>query len=967
MNRPHKHTLIFNGLFFVILFLLPWPEQIQTSPQKDEPSIGNTSTLVSAYDRWKAQKKSQGNEYSVSLPLTYVKGLSSDFSSAKGRAKLDLIGGVIDIKVSGLSKNDTFDVWLVDKQNHNEYSLQKTKIYIGQLAQNESSAELRVTLDANELSGFELNRIVVTYAGQAPEKGGLLFGSPILFQRLFYNERRLMAAVQPATPLNSDNLELPSNFLAPFTFLLPAPAIAEENTAEVDLAALVAQGEDLFFNETFNGNGRTCGTCHRAENNFTIDPTFIATLPENDPLFVAEFNEDLTELEDSFMLRQFGLIRANVDGFEDPANKFVLRSVQHMLGMSLSIQSVATEPPLQMTGWSGDGAPGGGTLRDFATGAVTQHFTQTLNRVVVEDFRLPTDAELDAIEAFTLSLGRQNELNLLTLQLTDRNAERGRVLFTTEDSQNRTIASAKCTICHKDAGALTVAGVNQNFETGIDNMPHPAALIGQSLPADDGFGTQLNTSTGGFGDGSFNTTSLVEAADTAPFFHHNGAETLEDAIAFYDSPEFRNSIEGQRLMLQDSGGQELSVDVDTLAAFLRVINALDNIRAVTDFLGRAKLGATVADSQVLLNLAQADIDDAMQVLNQSELHEEDAVPLLEQVYLLVDLAVNAVDTTERDNFIDQAIADAQDAKELMVVDSGSDITNPTVSILAPTSGSVVAGQVIISADASDDTGIDHVEFTIDSTNLGQAVASPFGQALDTTAFADGSHQVTVTAVDFSGNTQAVTITFTIDNTPAPDTTKPTVTILSPVVGSTVSGTVTISANAFDDTGIKKVIFKIGKQKLGQDLTAPFQQTWDSTAFADSLQTIKVIAVDLANNRKSAKVVVTVNNAPVVCTVYSCPNPPPPPTEPPPPPTIPDGSSPDGEFEGEVLSKDVDASTLTVTTVEGSVTLKITSLTEFNGNIALDFHSILVGHIVQGEFFTSVGEALWIETDLPPGL
>ena len=42
-------------------------------------------------------------------------------------------------------------------------------------------------------------------------------------------------------------------------------------------------------------------------------------------------------------MREFGLIRANVDGFEDPTNKFVMRSVSHMLGMSLSIQSAATE------------------------------------------------------------------------------------------------------------------------------------------------------------------------------------------------------------------------------------------------------------------------------------------------------------------------------------------------------------------------------------------------------------------------------------------------------------------------------------------------------------------------------------------------------------------------------------------------------------------------------------------------
>ena len=30
-------------------------------------------------------------------------------------------------------------------------------------------------------------------------------------------------------------------------------------------------GADLFFRETFNGNGRSCATCHRVDRNLTID------------------------------------------------------------------------------------------------------------------------------------------------------------------------------------------------------------------------------------------------------------------------------------------------------------------------------------------------------------------------------------------------------------------------------------------------------------------------------------------------------------------------------------------------------------------------------------------------------------------------------------------------------------------------------------------------------------------------
>jgi hypothetical protein len=81
----------------------------------------------------------------------------------------------------------------------------------------------------------------------------------------------------------------------------PQPITPEEE--------LIARGRVLFFNEAFSGNGRTCGTCHPAENNFALDATFIATLPPNNPLFVAEFKPELKEnFENPRLMREFGLI-----------------------------------------------------------------------------------------------------------------------------------------------------------------------------------------------------------------------------------------------------------------------------------------------------------------------------------------------------------------------------------------------------------------------------------------------------------------------------------------------------------------------------------------------------------------------------------------------------------------------------------------------------------------------------------
>src|SRR5262245_479633 len=179
------------------------------------------------------------------------------------------------------------------------------------------------------------------------------------------------------------------------------------NPDPADDEDLVDRGRRLFFSETFNGNGRTCATCHRAEDNFGLSPAFIATLPPTDVLFVAEINPALAKgFEAPRQMRANGFILENLDGFEDLSNKFVLRGVPHTLALRTSVTS--RDGP--RTGWGGDGAPGDGALRSFALGAVIQHFPKTLARVPGQDFRLPTDEELDALEAFMLSLGRQEDL-----------------------------------------------------------------------------------------------------------------------------------------------------------------------------------------------------------------------------------------------------------------------------------------------------------------------------------------------------------------------------------------------------------------------------------------------------------------------------------------------------------------------------------------------------------------------------
>lgn len=369
---------------------------------------------------------------------------------------------------------------------------------------------------------------------------------------------------------------------------------------------LVARGEALFFNETFNGNGRTCGTCHRAEENFGLSPAFVATLPPDDPLFVAERNMDLSEnFENPTLMRALNLILENQDGFDDLENNFNMRGIPHTLALRNSIDS-ATGP---QTGWSGDGAPGDGTLRSFATGAVIQHFTRTTNRVAGVDFRLPTDDELDALEAFQLSLGRQEDLNL-PLALKGVVAIRGQEIFL-----DNTLG--KCNACHFNAGAngdpniFGMGAGNLNFNTGVEDLPdQPADLLGEKNPPDDGLGIP--------GSGEFNTPTLVEAADTGPFFHNNSVQTIEAAVAFYNGDTFNQSPAGQLIINATGGGINLdATQVVAVSAFLRVINALENIRACTELLKR---NGDASGGPEYRRRAGFELEDAIEVLTAGGLH-----------------------------------------------------------------------------------------------------------------------------------------------------------------------------------------------------------------------------------------------------------------------------------------------------------------------------------------------------------
>jgi hypothetical protein len=190
-----------------------------------------------------------------------------------------------------------------------------------------------------------------------------------------------------------------------------------------------------------------------------------------------------------------------------------------------------------------------------------------------------------------------------------------------------------------------------------------------------------------FGDGTFNTTPLVEAADTPPFFHNNVSATLEGAITFYTTAAFGNSPAG--------GGTPIpltATDIANIGKFLRVLNAAFNVsisiqrnNAALTLENSSPLeapsGCFSADGDslekcsgpeeeptgkretvdTLLSLANVEAADAIEVLSAKSLHS-DAVKLLNSAISKNNSAIAENASQKRKDLILSARNDLNSAK-----------------------------------------------------------------------------------------------------------------------------------------------------------------------------------------------------------------------------------------------------------------------------------------------------------------
>lgn len=220
----------------------------------------------------------------------------------------------------------------------------------------------------------------------------------------------------------------------------------------------IDKGFKVFSEETFEGNGRTCTTCHIPSEAYNIFPASIKKLSKKEKDLV--FATNVPGLENKTLVKKFGLFNIAGDEHSNASDPLewgagghhnpIFRSAMGIFALDITSRPAATFPgtplfpaacsagvsgappsPVRLQqdqlGWSGDGSPGttapgnpacrthhghfdadsDGTIRAFATGAIAQHAPKTLNREPGVDFRRATALELDSMAMLQRWLGRR--------------------------------------------------------------------------------------------------------------------------------------------------------------------------------------------------------------------------------------------------------------------------------------------------------------------------------------------------------------------------------------------------------------------------------------------------------------------------------------------------------------------------------------------------------------------------------
>ena len=189
---------------------------------------------------------------------------------------------------------------------------------------------------------------------------------------------------------------------------------------------------------------------------------------------------------------------------------------------------------------------------------------------------------------------------------------------------------------------------------------------------------------------------------------------------------------------------------------------------------------------------------------------------------------------------------------MFAVDSPVDTAPPTASITAPAPGTTLLAPLSVTVDATDDIGVTRVELHVDGVLAGTDTVAPYAFTWNPGTAGDGSHALAAKAYDAAGNVA------TSASVPVTVAVPPAVSITAPGPGAQVSGTVTVSALASDNSGVVRVEFLVDGSLRATDTAAPYTFTWNTVPETPGNHTLSAVAYDAASlSTASAPVVVQV--------------------------------------------------------------------------------------------------------------
>lgn len=198
---------------------------------------------------------------------------------------------------------------------------------------------------------------------------------------------------------------------------------------------------------------------------------------------------------------------------------------------------------------------------------------------------------------------------------------------------------------------------------------------------------------------------------------------------------------------------------------------------------------------------------------------------------------------------------------VVTVDNSSVIDDeaPAISISAPISGGEVSGIVDVAINATDNVAVARVVLFANGQQIFSSDQSPFAFSWDTTLLPDGTYNLTAHAFDEADNEGvSSTVTVTVQNSAAEDTTPPEITYLNLVDGMRVARRQRVRAFATDDENVVEMRLIINGAVVAVSNDGRLRYRWKTRSRNTPRGTNYVVtieAVDQADNVTSKTVTV----------------------------------------------------------------------------------------------------------------